>query len=77
MNTYTKFCKDCAHIIAPPSGYELGDYAKCGYGFAMHPVTGRIELPTQRLTYCIGLRQSADAQNCGPDARFFEPKEAT
>jgi hypothetical protein len=76
MNTYTKFCKDCQYMIAPPAGYDA-DYAKCGYGFTTHPVTGKVDLPTQRLTYCVGLRQSADPQDCGPDARFFKPKENT
>ncbi len=77
MNTYTKFCKDCAHMIAPMHGLKVADYARCGFGLIAHPVTGELDMPTQSMRYCCSLRQSSDAQNCGPDARFFKPKEDT
>ena len=72
-----KLCIDCKYFRCPSTGLlEASEYGTCAYGLGVSPVTGRVVLKTQSYTYCIGLRQSKDDKDCGPDARFFESNAA-
>lgn len=68
-----KFCKDCAHYRATDTSLPDGEYAKCAKGLQVNPVTGDLDLATQSTRYCLNLRQSEMAGDCGPGAKFFMP----
>lgn len=68
-----KLCKDCSFFRAPSNGLHVTAYAHCTYGIAMSPVTGELDMPTQSNDYCVLLRKSEKASDCGAEARFFMP----
>lgn len=68
-----KLCKDCKHIKLHVS--KPAEYSECLYvnPITVEPVTGQPK--PQPYTICTVLRRSLDSECCGPDARFFEPKD--
>lgn len=66
-----KFCVNCAHFILASEVMDAREYAKCGFRFPdLEPVLG---LPrTQSMSYCANLRTSTNAQDCGPQARYYK-----
>ena len=71
-----RYCEDCRWCKIPESGEKK--YAKCVA--PSNPVTGSLVFRGDEgkyvIEYCATLRNSGDAINCGPQARWFEPKLA-
>jgi len=71
-----KLCKDCRHSRCH-SQNVLGIYAKCDRTKVVDvcPVTGYET--TVKIDYCRDERLPRGwfGQGCGPDARYFEPRE--
>lgn len=70
-----KLCKDCASFRAPQETLNVGEYALCTSGLQLNPVTGETDLPTQSSRYCLNLRRSEKAGDCGSEAKLFTPKQ--
>jgi len=69
-----KYCKSCVHFQSPLAPLNVSEYAKCAFGLVVSPVTGSTELRTQSSDYCITLRKSEKAGDCGADAKHFEER---
>jgi hypothetical protein len=69
-----KYCKDCKWFQAGPSEARAYDLAKCLAKVGRNnPVSGIPE-----VTFCENQRTNmSTGKCCGPDAIYFEPKEAT
>ena len=68
-----KLCKDCKWCVS------VGEHtAKCTYGeySDVDYVNGGMRLnPLSQLRICQHTRSMGTTNDCGPDARWFEPKE--
>jgi hypothetical protein len=68
-----KLCIDCKYFRYPSTLHlDTSEYGTCAYGLVPSPVTGKPTLKSQSFIYCITLRQSRDAKDCGAKGQFFE-----
>lgn len=63
-----KFCRDCAHAIAGSSAHTT----RCGFTYPnmVDLVTGGPK--SQPYEFCRPLRETTDAECCGPEGKFYE-----
>jgi hypothetical protein len=86
MENEQYFCKDCKHSTAPLMTkilmpFEFKKYLRCKKAFVpakiiKDPVTGPV-VEGSKLQFCSIFRMPAffdEPQTCGPEARFWEPK---
>lgn len=75
MEHEMKLCKDCAHFRAPIGNLDASEYANCLSGMQTSPVTGATDLPGQSSRFCLTLRRSDKAGDCGSDAKQFKSRQ--
>lgn len=73
-----KLCIDCKHIVPPKdanaSKEDVHQYSRCRLTFKPSPVNG-IPQPIASVTFCYLLRDGLGSDYCGPEGRFWTPKD--